>query len=227
MSYCSRLILLSLLFNALCCIMTLYITLLLDCNERFFVFTAAKPEPLAPSNYATAGSDFGDDLESLNHEPLPTSLSSRPYNSAAPGQNYNHVEAPHYTTGAPNHNTGMQNYSTSAQNYNTSAANYSAAMVSQNYGPVSSQSYPIAASQSYGSTSHQPYSVPQQKTDVYQGIGSLSLSETKQDIPVDGSYNPFNVGPSLTSTPAVARGVNGYSVFNPSAPQPNLQVGTI
>lgn len=145
-----------------------------------------KSLPQPPSNYATAGSDFGDDLESLNHEPLPTSLSSRPYTSVAAPQ--------HYIT-----------------------------TVSQDYRPMTSQSYPTSVPQSYNSANHHPYNVSQSKPDIYHGISSLSLSETKPDGLADASYVPFSSGPSLTSTPGVQR-ANGYA-FNPPAPQANHQVG--
>ncbi|KAK3729808.1 hypothetical protein QZH41_013335, partial [Actinostola sp. cb2023] len=52
-------------------------------------YLPVKGLPQPTPNYTTPGSDFGDDLESLNHEPLPTSLSNRPYTSTTvPLQSY-------------------------------------------------------------------------------------------------------------------------------------------
>ncbi|XP_020912025.1 uncharacterized protein LOC110249786 isoform X2 [Exaiptasia diaphana] len=168
------------------------------------------------SNYATAGSDFGDDLESLNHEPLPTALSSRPYTNVTAHQSYGGSAPPTYGT------TASQNYSTTLpQSYGLTAP--------QSYGSTVPQSYSTAVSQSYGTTlpqsyetSHQTYYSGQAKPDVYQGIGSLSLADPKTDVQsVDGSYAPYSSGPTLTSTPAASR-PNGFTL-NTSTPQTNHQ----
>lgn len=40
------------------------------------------------SNYATIGSEFSEDLESVSHEPLPTLSNDRPYTSTAMPDSY-------------------------------------------------------------------------------------------------------------------------------------------